>query len=92
MTTDNLIRSESGFSILEYIVALILITVAFVTVLELTATGVKNGSFVQRLGDVQSLATSKASELQAKHPSLQNKQMNLQKKSQMERKLSAQYL
>ena len=56
-------RGEAGISIVEYIVAVTLIGIAFVTWLELTSTGVKNGTFAQRLGDVKSLATSKATEL-----------------------------
>jgi prepilin-type N-terminal cleavage/methylation domain-containing protein len=54
---------QAGFSLMEYLVALILIGIALVAFLELTATGVKNGVFAKRLGDVKSLATGKAAEL-----------------------------
>ena len=55
--------SEAGISILEYIIALVLVMIAFVTWLELTATAVKKGTFVKRLGDVEALASSKAADL-----------------------------
>src|SRR5205085_9628832 len=54
---------EAGISILEYIIALVLVMIALIAWLELTATGVKNGTFVKRLGDVESLSSSKAAEL-----------------------------
>jgi hypothetical protein len=56
-------RSEAGITIVEYIVALLIIGIVFVSLLELASTGVKNGVFAQKLGDVKILATSKATEL-----------------------------
>lgn len=56
-------NGEAGVTILEYIIALVIIMVAFIAWLELTATAVKNGSFVKRIGDVKGLASSKAADL-----------------------------
>jgi hypothetical protein len=56
-------NKEAGFSLLEYIIALVLVMVAFVTWLQLTTTGVKNGRFVQKLADVKALSSNKATEL-----------------------------
>jgi hypothetical protein len=54
---------QNGFSILEYIVALIIVMVAIVAWLELAATGVKNTTFAKRLDDAETLASSRATEL-----------------------------
>ncbi|MBL8150306.1 MAG: hypothetical protein JNN15_10315 [Blastocatellia bacterium] len=56
-------RGESGFSAIEYVIALILVMVAFITWLELTVTAVKNGEFVGKIGDLRAISSEKASEL-----------------------------
>lgn len=52
-----------GFSTFEYLVALIIVTIAFLSWLQLTVTAVQNGAFVKRVADVGSLSSSKASEV-----------------------------
>jgi hypothetical protein len=59
-------RDEAGLTILEYIIALIIVMVAFVTWLSLTSTGVRNGVFVKKLADVKWLSSQKAAELSDK--------------------------
>ncbi len=54
---------ENGFSTLEYVVALIIVMIAFVSWLSLLSTGVRNGTFVKRVADVNALSSSKATEL-----------------------------
>ncbi len=56
-------KYSDGFSIFEYLVALIIVTIAFLSWLQLTVTTVQNGAFVKRLADVGSLSSSKASEV-----------------------------
>src|SRR5262249_3023426 len=56
-------RNDAGTSLMEYIIALLLVATAFAAWLNLTATGVSNGTFTKRLGDVKDLASSKAAEL-----------------------------
>ena len=54
---------QAGFSLLEYIIALTILMIAFVAWLQLTATAVNNGRFVQKLADVKTLSSSKVMEL-----------------------------
>lgn len=57
------IKSAKGFSLLEYIIAFVLIGVVMSTLFALTVGGVKNGRFVQKLADVKVLASQKATDL-----------------------------
>src|SRR5205823_1340345 len=57
------LANEMGFTLFEYIIALIIVMVAFVAWIGLSTTAVKNGQFVSKLADVKALATSKAAEL-----------------------------
>lgn len=54
---------HNGFSTFEYLVALIIVMIAFISWLQLTVTAVQNGTFVRRLADVGTLSSSKASEV-----------------------------
>ena len=53
----------NGFTIIECLIALVVVGIAIVAYLELVSTAVKNGTFTRRLDDVKSLASKKASEL-----------------------------
>ncbi|MCS6884667.1 MAG: hypothetical protein RMM17_03245 [Acidobacteriota bacterium] len=54
---------KHGFSLVEYLVALTLVMLAFVTWLRLSATAVQSGKFVSRLAGIGTLSQSKASEV-----------------------------
>lgn len=59
----NRLKNEAGISAFEYVIALIIIMIAFVGWLQLTSTAVKNGTHVRKLGDIGWLAAAKATEL-----------------------------
>jgi prepilin-type N-terminal cleavage/methylation domain-containing protein len=61
--TGAQLREQRGFSMLEYIVALIIVGVGLVCWLDLCVTGVKNGAFVRKLDDIKWSSGSKAVEL-----------------------------
>lgn len=54
---------HNGFSTFEYLAALIITMIAFISWLQLTVTAVQNGTFVKQLADVGMLSSSKASEV-----------------------------
>lgn len=56
-------RNKNGFSLLEFIIAIILVGLVITILFSITVTGVKNGRFVQRLADVRTLASQKATQL-----------------------------
>lgn len=57
------IKRAKGFSLIEYIIAFVLIGVVMSTLFTMTVGGVKNGRFVQKLADVKVLASQKATDL-----------------------------
>jgi type II secretory pathway pseudopilin PulG len=57
------VAGEAGFSLIEYIIAFVIVGIAIITWLGLTVTGVKNGTFVKKVADARMLATDKASDL-----------------------------
>src|ERR1044071_10418761 len=61
---------EAGLSSLEYIIALIIIMIAFVGWLNLTSTSIRNAGFVKKLADVNALASTKISQLDSQVNSL----------------------
>jgi hypothetical protein len=56
-------NSQAGFSLFEYIIALIIVGVGLVCWLNLCVTGVKNGSFVRKLDDIKWNSSAKGVEL-----------------------------
>jgi hypothetical protein len=56
-------RSENGLTLVECIIALIIIMVAVLGLFDLMVISVRNGEFIQRLADVQALSYGKATEV-----------------------------
>ncbi len=57
------IKRNKGFSLIEYIIAFVLIGAVMATLFSITVGGLKNGRFVQKLADVKVLASQKATDL-----------------------------
>ncbi|MBI4852361.1 MAG: type II secretion system protein [Acidobacteria bacterium] len=57
------VKKAKGFTLLEYIIAFVLVGAVMSTLFSLTIGGVKNGKFIQKLADVRVLASQKATEL-----------------------------
>jgi hypothetical protein len=55
--------NENGITLIECIIALIIIMVAVLGLFDLMITSVRNGEFIQRLADVQALSYGKATEI-----------------------------
>lgn len=59
-------RSQAGLSAIEYVIALIIVMIAFVGWLQLTPSTIKQGAFTKKLADVSLLCSAKSIELSPK--------------------------
>lgn len=57
------LKNQRGISIIEYIIALLIVTIGIVSWLELTTSAVQTGTHVEKLSITKDLAREKATEL-----------------------------